>query len=82
MDNITVRVLNTANGQVQVVPAKLMNNPHFREFHVEVEDDVQSFTPGLYAPKTAVEYERMHTRLTEPAPDFTQGATHTEKEND
>lgn len=63
----TVRVLNTANGQVREVDAELMNHPSFQKWNVLVDETVRSYEPGLYTPKTAEEYQRM--RFTEPAVD-------------
>lgn len=73
-------VMNTANGQVQTVPEQLMNDAHFREYHVEVPEGTKSFDAKLYTPKTAAEFKHVHKiRVTEPAADV---VTETKTEKD
>lgn len=66
----TIRVINTLNGQVRVVPASLMDQPNFAEVNVPVGEEVKSFDRDTYTPKSAAEFTQVHKRLVEPAKDI------------
>lgn len=59
-----VRTINTVNGQVQYVPRSYLRASNN---HLEVGEEVKSFDPKLYSPKSAEEFRHVHARLLEPA---------------
>ena len=60
MTNITA--LNTASGQVGIVPAVYLEIPGLKEYLVEVPDDTKSYDPEKYRPVTAEEYIASHKK--------------------
>lgn len=67
MSNERIRAYNTANGLIVEVPKSFFDKS---EYLVEAAPGDVAYDPNLYTPKTAKEFEHVHTRITEPALDF------------
>lgn len=63
-----VHALNTASGQVGLVPAIYLELPGLKEFLVEVPEDTKSFEPTKFKPTTAEEWIADHKKAKAPAP--------------
>lgn len=53
---ITVKALHTISGQVADVPVKYIGHPVLGQYLVAVDDEVKSYAPELYKPKSVEEF--------------------------
>lgn len=51
-----IHALNTASGQVGVVPANYLNIPGVKDYLVEVPEGTKSYEASKFKPQTAEEY--------------------------
>ena len=51
-----ITVMNTLNGQTDVVEENFLDNPTFAEVYVEVPEGTKPYAEGFYTPRTAEEF--------------------------
>lgn len=51
-----ITVMNTLNGQTDVVEEDFLDNPTFAEVFVEVPEGTKPYAEGFYKPRTAEEF--------------------------